>query len=339
MFDMGEHRCLSLRHEPNCFARGERLIFVLWRERRLDARCEALCVKGEQMRAMTKRQITFVALCVGISSLGCGMFIDRAVNKAVDTAAGRVGERVGEAVAENVLGGLRPELMHTYTMALFRVLFYNGGYYVSAFNYEPGQYTSWQGKDVPQGQRFERALLHRYQDGAEWWRVESREKAEDGKENVLIMEALLAAADASGARKVRRMKAHFPNEKEAREIPVSEDQSQRWVLYAGQSLTKESLEGMTVGQETVKVPAGEFDAKHVQLKGTNDQSRYDWYMVTKIPGQVVRYVYTAKDNDGKDKQVWSMELLAHGADMNQSKLGIDFKQNDPAAASKEEATK
>lgn len=283
------------------------------------------------MREKTSRLMSICALCLGLSTLGCGMFIDRAVNKAVDTAANRVGEQVGQAVAENVLGGLRPELMHSYTMALFRVLFYNGGYYVSTLNYEPGQFTRWQAKNVPQGQWFERALLHRYEDGTEWWRVESREKAEEGKENILIMEALLAAPDASGSRKVRRMRAHFPNEKEPREVPVTEDQSQRWVLYSGQSLTQESLDGMTVGKETVKVPAGEFQTTHVQMKGYNDQSKLDWYMTEAVPGQVVRYTNTTKDSEGKEQQAWNMELLAHGGEMTTSKLGIDFAKSAPEA--------
>lgn len=283
------------------------------------------------MREKTSQLMSICALCLGLSTLGCGMFIDRAVNRAVDTAANRVGEQVGQAVAENVLGGLRPELMHSYTMALFRVLFYNGGYYVSTLNYEPGQFTRWQAKNVPQGQWFERALLHRYEDGTEWWRVESREKAEEGKENILIMEALLAAPDASGSRKVRRMRAQFPDEKEPREVPVTEDQSQRWVLYSGQSLTQESLDGMTVGKESVKVPAGEFQTTRVQMKGYNDQSKLDWYMTEAVPGQVVRYTSTTKDGEGKEQQAWNMELLAHGGQMTTSKLGIDFSKI-PASA-------
>ena len=287
------------------------------------------------MRERTSRWMAAVAISVGVSTLGCGMFIDRAVNRAVDTAANRVGERVGEAVAESVLGGLRPELMHTYTMALFRMMFYHGGYYVPTLTYSTGQYTRWQAQNVPQGQWFERALLHRYKDGSEWWRVESREKVDEGKENILIMEALLAPPDEAGSRKIRRMRARFPDEKEPREIPVSEDQSQRWVLHSGQSLTKESLDGMTVGNPTITVPAGEFKTRHIQVKGYNDQSRLDWYMAQQVPGQVVRYTSTTRDEDAKkDEIVWKVDLLAHGDGMVASKLGVEFAQNDPASAPK-----
>lgn len=280
------------------------------------------------MKPKTRRLLITVAMLTGLSTLGCGMFIDRAVNKAVDTAANRVGERVGGAVADNVLGKLQPEMMHLYTMAVFRMLFYHGGYHMADLDYSPGQYTRWQATNVEQGEWFERVLLHRYSNKMEWWRVESRQKDGDGKQQVLIMEALLSPAKEDGSRQIRRMRAAFPGEKEPREIPITEANSSKWRLHTNGALTEESLKGMTKGKKTIKVPAGEFSATHVQMKGYQEQNKVDWFMVETVPGKVVKYQNLAK-KDGKDEITWTVSLLAHGGDQTKSKLNIDFKANDP----------
>lgn len=290
------------------------------------------------MKPQTKRLMITVAILTGLSTLGCGMFVDRAVNKAMDTAANRVGERVGGAIADNVIGKLQPEMMHLYTMAVFRMLFYHGGYHVANLDYKPGQFTRWQATNVEQGDWFERTLLHRYSNKSEWWRVESKQKDNDGKQQVLIMEALLSPAKEDGSRQVRRMRALFPGEKEHREIPITEANSSKWRLYTNGALTEESLKGMTKGKKSIKVPAGEFSATHVQMKGYQEQNKVDWFMVPTVPGQVVKYQSISKDGD-KDKITWTVSLLAYGGDKTTSKLDIDFKQNDPASKTESTDTK
>lgn len=280
------------------------------------------------MNSKSKRLFILVTMLTGLSTLGCGMFVDRAVNRAMGKAADKVGERVGGAIADNVIGSLRPEMMYLYTMNVFRVLFYHGGYYVSSLSYEPMQYTRWDASNVEQGDWFERTLMHRYSDGSEWWRVESRQKDEDDKEVTLVMEALLSAPKDSGTRQIRRMRAMFPGEKESREIAITEADSKKWVLSSNRSLTKESMKGMSKGVKTIKVPAGTFSATHLQMKGYNDFSHLDWYLSKDVPGQVVKYRNVTKEDD-KEKVDWNIELMAHGTSKIVSKLGVKVEDNDP----------
>lgn len=278
------------------------------------------------MKQGTKHVLLSAAITLGLSTLACASFVDRAIDKTVDTAANKVGERVGEVIAGKILADLEPAMMHIYTTSVFRVLFYHGGYYhVEDMNaYEPGEYTRWRATNVEQGDQFERVLLHRNEDGTEWWRVESRGKTDDGEELVLIMEALLADVPGSGSKQVRRMRAKFPDETEPREIPITEENANQWIITSNHSLTPESLEGMTVNEaESVTVPAGTYTARHVQMKGYDNQSRVDWYMVDSVPGGLVRYSNTAKDGD-KDEKIWDVVLLETGSGQTESKLGIDL---------------
>lgn len=276
------------------------------------------------MSSKSKRLFILLTVLTGLSTLGCGVFVDRAMN----TAANKVGERVGGAIADNVIGGLRPEMMNLYTMNVFRVLFYHGGYYVSSLSYEPMQFTRWDASNVEQGDWFERTLMHRYSDGLEWWRVESRQKDEDGKEVTLIMEALLSTPEDKGARQIRRMRVMFPGEEESREIAITEEDARKWVLSSNRTLTKESMKGMSKGQKTVKVPAGTFTATHLQMKGYNDFSHLDWYLSKDVPGQVVKYRNVTK-NDDEEKVDWNIELRSYGTSKTVSKLGVEVKDNDP----------
>lgn len=296
------------------------------------------------MKQNTKKLFVCLGIVCGLSSLACATFVDRAIDRAVGTAANRVGdkvgERVGDVVAAEVLLGITPDLIQGYSIALFRMLFYHGGVYVSHMNYKPGQFTRWSANGVRQGEWFERVLLKRNEDGSEWWRVESRAKSKEGeKEERLVLEALLSKGnDTRGTRKIRRMRALYPGEKEHQEVPISEANSSTWVLTSSQQLTSESLDGMTVGTKKVTVPAGEFSAKHVQMKRAK-KSMIDWYLVDSVPGGVVLYKHTVLKDDGdKDAKdtVWEMKLMEHGEGMTQSKLGIDFNKA-PAESVKADA--
>jgi hypothetical protein len=279
------------------------------------------------------RSLVCVALLSAVCSLGCvDYFINRTVDKAVNTAADRVGQRIGEAVAGAILRDLTPELLQAYSVAAFQVLFYHGGYHMESMDYKVGQYTRWDALNVQQGEQFERALLFEREDGAQWWRVESSGKDDQGKEQRLIMEALIAKADATGNRQIRRMRAQFPGEAEPREIAITEQNASSWVLRSDRKLTPESMEGMTVGTEKVKVPAGEFTARHVRMKGYDGEQVLDWYVVETVPGQMVKYTNSFKDSDGKQEVVWQMVLRATGDGMNKSKLGIDFSPAKTASA-------
>ncbi len=285
-----------------------------------------------------KRGVKGVIAALGISVLACGSVVDSTVNRAVDqtfnTAANRVGEQVGNAIAGAVLADLEPSMMHIYTTSMFRVLFYHGGYYVEGMgSYEPGQYTRWQANDVEQGDTFERTLLRRRDDSTEWWRVESRDRADDGTEMVLIMEALLSEPDASGMRRVRRMRAKFPDEATPREIPITEQNSSQWVITSNQTLTPESMQGMTVDKAVpVTVPAGEYTAQHVRVDGYDASNHLDWYVVDSVPGGLVKYTNTVVGSDGQTTQTWAFALLEAGEGSTESKLGVDLDATLPEPA-------
>ena len=282
------------------------------------------------MKSSTKRIAAAVAICLGISSLACDMFIDRVIDKTVDVAAGKVGEKVGAVVGERLIS-LTPGLLDAYATASFRVLFYHGGAYVTGSDYAVGQYTRWQGKGIEQGEFFERVLLRRRDDGSEWWRVRSIAQDSDGKKQTLTMEALLSPVSDAGSREIRRMRAKFPGEADAREIPITEENASNWVV-TGRTVTPESLDGMTVSNSaSVEVPAGTFSTKHVRIEGYNKASNVDWYMSDKVPGGIVKYTNTYKDEDGKEEQTWSMILMEYGDGSTDSKLGVDL-DADPTAA-------
>ena len=253
--------------------------------------------------------------------------LDKTANQAVDRAAKNVGDRVGDAVSAAVLARLEPGLMHLYTKAMFNVLFFQGGYYMQDMaSYEPGQYTLWKGENIQQGEDFERVLLRRHDNGSEWWRVESRAKDSNNKDVTLIMEALLSPIDASGTREVRRMRAKFPGEDEPREIAITQDNANDWMLGGNKELTQESLQGMTVEPAaSVKVPAGTFTARHIRMDGYEGASKLDWYLVQEeVPGGVVKYTNTGKKANGEEEVLWSMVLLESGEGRDASKLGVDL---------------
>ena len=279
-----------------------------------------------------------VGVVLGLSTLACSSLVNQTIDKTVETTANTVGEKVGKKVGDAVAGAiltqLDPALMHIYTSSMFRVLFYHGGYYIEDLDrYEQGQFTRWEGENIQQGDSFERVLLRRRDDGTEWWRVESTGKDDDGKAVTLVMEALLSPVNETGTREVRRMRAKFPDEAEPREIPITEENANNWVMSGNRKLTPESMEGMTVDKAaSVKVPAGTYTARHIQSKGYDGNSQLDWFLVESVPGGMVKYINTVKDSDGKEEAVWSMVLLEAGEGKTESKLGVDLDAPSPTDA-------
>jgi hypothetical protein len=265
-------------------------------------------------------------------SIGCWQppsasgLVDRAVNRTVDSAADRVGERIGEQIAASMLAS-NPELMYGYSMAVFSALFYHGGYYFNVSEYQPGQWTQWKGTGYSEGDMFEKTLLNRRSDGSEWWRVETRSNS-NGKTEVVVMEALFSPPEeATGTRRVLRMRALLPGDSQPREIAVTEQNSRSWVMSGNRTLTEESMEGMKVGTESVETPAGTFTADHLRSGDAAGSSSFDWWIgPEKIPGQMIKW--TRSDSNG---EVYSSTVLVgYGDGQTQSKLGIDVTA-EPAA--------
>jgi hypothetical protein len=245
---------------------------------------------------------------------GCSAIdgLDRALDSATGAAAeGLVGPTEGHGSAPAASGGGMPPpmAMHGYTMALFQVMFYQGGYNLTKEPFEPGEYVRWEATGMAQGDWFEKALLKRRTDGSEWWRVATH--SEDG---TLTIEALFGPAGEDGNRRVRRMRVQYPGEA-AQEVPVSEQQSDKWVLHARRTLTPESYKGLKVGVADLSVPAGSFTADHLRTAHPGQGGTVHWWVSEQVPGGIVKYLW---ESEGERHL---LELKEFGSDAGGSRLG------------------
>lgn len=254
------------------------------------------------------KRLLVALLTVPLLTSGCAALMDRAMDAASDRAGSIIGDAIGDRVGNAAAGqataeldALSPGMTQAYALGLFSVLFYNGGYAFSSNAYRVGDYTQWTGKGMGQGDFFEKALLSRDAKGQEWWRVRAQQH-ENGQVKEAVFEALFSAPDASGARKVLRMRAKLPNQTQANEVPITEENQAGWVLHPRARLTPESLQGATVGIESVAVNAGTFKARHVRYAlGTG---AIDWWLSDAVPGGLVKYTVTGDDG----KQTGSLQL-------------------------------
>lgn len=265
-------------------------------------------------------------LLIGGASLtfaGCGSLINTAVNEAgrrvVPGIGGTEAEQPPPPPAEPVNQPAPSPQMQRYNFAdpyavtmyssfLFTFAFTPGGYWVEPTPYRPGEWTKWRvnegGKD--EGGWMERAFLKRTDDGKEWWRV-AMFNAEE--QDTVILEALFAGDRST----VLRLRTKFPGQGVA-EMPVQEGTS---VYREPIKLTRESLEGATVGEESVTVPAGTFRARHIRYGNIMGGGTVDWWVADGVPGGLVKYGSGARTDAGEGathEGAYAFQLLARGAD-------------------------
>lgn len=234
-----------------------------------------------------KKQI-LVAMSVTLLS-GCAFFnslIDQSLDKAGQVAGNAIGDRMGRAVAGHLgstWGPLNSELTQATALGLFTSFYYAGGYAWNGKAYQPGEYTQWEAVYEGGYQLIEKAFLKREADKREWWRLRSKMTYEEGEQEEVIFEALFSAPDKSGIQRIVRMRAKLPGQN-AGEIPITDANKDRWVLSPAKKLSRESLDGATVGWETVKVPAGTYKARHVKYAGN-----LEWWLVDTVPGGVIKF--------------------------------------------------
>jgi hypothetical protein len=189
-------------------------------------------------------------------------------------------------------------------------------------DYKPGEWTKWQVStaDTEDVQINERAFLGRQTDRGEWWRMKTimTDKGA-GTADTVVMEALFRPDSSNEyVQTLVRMRARFPGNTEAQEMMVPE----QWAMWnmAGTmpKPTKESVDGATVGTETVTTPAGTFRAKHVRFGGGG--GTLDWWLDETSVGGWVKFA--AIDNE--KKPMYTMELLGKGVGAK-SELGITIK--------------
>lgn len=248
-----------------------------------------------------------------VTACGTVDSLHSAVDSATDAAVhGMTGTRhTGGPPPSSGGGGAPPPMaLHGYSMALFQALFYQGGYDLATEGFDPGEYVQWQASGVGDGDWLEKALLRRRDDGSEWWRVASH--SGDG---TIIMEALFAPAGSDGSRQIRRMRVKWPD-KEPQEVPITEEESSRWVLHGQRTLTEESYAGLKVGVEDVSVPAGSFTTDHLRTGHPGRGGTVHWWVSEQIPGGVVKFRWEGED----DKQILALKDFGDGA--TESKLGV-----------------
>jgi hypothetical protein len=253
-----------------------------------------------------------------------GGVVGTATNTAADTAAKRVGEQVGNqagnAAAAQVGASMSPYMVQFYMQFVFAMAFSGGGYAIEETPYKAGEWTRWSipnsgAKDEPKETTLERAYLFDDAEGNTWWKVKWVLDTAKAAENTMILEALFNKKDYT----LLRLRAKMPNEKEGKEMPVT----QATYYVPPQRLTPQSLKGATQGVVSVKVPAGTYQARHVVF-GDAAGGSVAWYLTDKVPGGNVKTVHTAAkpDDDGKaDPANYTMELVAIGKGAA-SELGI-----------------
>lgn len=203
-----------------------------------------------------------------------------------------------------------------YISTLFAMQ-YGTGATMFESDYKPGEWTRWkmtsQGDD--DAQTNERAFLGKPTDGGEWWRTKIVTSSD-----TISLEALFRAESGDDiSQKLVRMRGKLPGNTEPQELLVPE-QYAMWNMSGsmGRRPTKESIEGATIGVETVTTPAGTFRAKHVRF-GMGGGTM-DWWLEESAVGGWVKFVMFDEDK----KPRYTMELIAKGTGAK-SELGVTIK--------------
>jgi len=262
------------------------------------------------------------ALTAVVAVAGCGSV----VSSAIDTAARRTGEGIGSAVGNRAgaamgarLGAVwGPQMMQFYTGYLFSLAFHSGSYAPAGEVYDPGEWTKWRIVQTDQEgppPEFERAFIRREADGSEWWRVRYVVIGDDGSGNMVPDTILLEGKFSPDRSQLVRLRGKMPGDAQANEMPVEEG---TYGYSEPIPLTEESLQGATVGTESVSVPAGTFTARHVRYGAMGGGGTTEWWLNDAVPGGMVKYSSTSSqeptaDGDTPDPYNYTVELVAHGS--------------------------
>jgi hypothetical protein len=258
----------------------------------------------------------------GFSKAGLDLLKSKRV--ALATSFG-VSADVAQASSGRAMGGGMPAVWTTdfawiWIHSMFAMQYLSGATMFER-DYQPGEWTRWKvtsanSEDV---QTIERAFIGRQADRSEWWRMKTVLTSGD-KADTIVMESLFRP-DSSNEymQRLVRMRGKFPGNTEAQEMMVPE-QYGMWNMTGafGSKPTKESIDGATVGTESVTTPAGTFRAKHVRFGG--GYGTLDWWLDESAVGGWVKF--SALDNEKKPS--YTMELIGKGTGAK-SELGITVK--------------
>jgi len=235
------------------------------------------------------------------------------VNAVAANGPGGAGMRGGPAV-------WTPDYAWAYISALFAIQYGTGATMFEA-DYKPGEWTRWQVSAEGENnvQTNERAFLGKPTDGGEWWRMKTI-TGDKSSTDTISLEALFKSDGSNDlSQKLVRMRGKLPGNAEPQELIVP-DQYSMWNMAGamGRKPTKESLDGATIGVETVTTPAGTFKAKHVRF-GTGGGTM-DWWLDDTVVGGWVKFQMLDQDK----KPRYTMELIGKGTGAK-SELGVTIK--------------
>lgn len=243
----------------------------------------------------------------GVSLSGC-FLIGEAVETGVSSAASAAGQEVGEAVGQQLAPavnlptygtGAWNQFMVSQAQVLFGRAFSAGGMWPAQASYATGEWVKYEATVSGEGEAaldtLERAFLKKTEDGNEWWRVRGVQQNDRW-----VYEALVNPDRGE----VVRLRAQDPDGNVG-EVPVTENT----VYQSPQRLTEESVEGATVGTESIDTPAGTFSARHVEYQGGGGGT-ITWYLSEEVPGQVVKY----QVRNQQQEAAWTSTLVAYGTD-------------------------
>ncbi len=235
------------------------------------------------------------------------------------------GEAGGGAPSGAAMGGALPtswqgDAAWGYIGYLFATMYMSGATSLEK-PYQPGEWTRWQLTDSGQPDTrttIERAFLGKTPDGNEWWRNKSI-VTQGAVTDTVTLEALFKPMNPDGTMKqLVRMRGKLPGDREPHEMMVPQYMS---MLTSGGILpmkpTPESLEGATVGTETV---AG-VSAKHVKYAGGANGATIEWWLSDAKPGGWVKFAGTGENKGSEKPSTWTMEMTDSGSGAK-SELGV-----------------
>ncbi len=235
---------------------------------------------------------------IGGANRGVGDAAGNVAQGAVAGAAPAPAPRAGAPGAPGMgAAAYTPQMMMTYANVMFAIGFNSGGYWVPGADLQQGQSVTFEFTSDNQTRRLERAFLKQLPDGKQWYRV--KWYSVNQQPDTVTFEAMFSA-DRS---QVLRMRGKAPGQ-QAGEIPVEQNTGFSW--REPTYLTQESLDGATVGTETVTTPAGTFSAKHIRYNMMGGGT-YEWWMASGVPGGVVKYIV------GYGSNTYTQTLVAQGS--------------------------
>lgn len=242
---------------------------------------------------------------LAITLSGC-FLLEEAARTGVGSVSEAAGQEVGEAVGQQLAASANlptagtaqwNQFMVAQAQVLFNYAFAANGMWPAEATYEEGEWVTFTFRAAGDGEAgletLERAFLTTGEDGNKWWRVKAEQEGD-----TWIYEALIEPESGE----VVRLRSKDPDGNVG-EVPVTE----RTVYQSPQELTEESIEGATVGEETLDTPAGTFTTRKVEYTGGMGGGNVTWYLSEEVPGHVVRY-----RTQGEQGDAWISTLADYG---------------------------